>query len=172
MTFLAEVPSHITDPTTRSAIALGLDPRHLTIHSGRQGTDSAAAVAALQFVLAHPLTEADEGLQKLPHFHQTTRSVAAKQRSKVQPAAVQLPELPMSFRMDKLATIEGILSGMKTRIAGIEKTIVAQLDKTKEYETSEGATTAKEVEAQGEEQLADGGGPVQGLTSLSQPSQQ
>lgn len=156
------MPSHITDPTTRSAIALGLDPRHLTIHSGRQGTDSASAVAALQFVLAHPLTEADEGLQKAPHSHKMTRSVAAKQRGKVKPAAVQQPELPLSFRMDKLATIEGILSGMKTRIAGIEKTIVAQLDKTKEYETPAAAVT---------EQVTDQDESLKGTASLSLPSQ-
>ena len=93
----AEAWHHIRDPTVKLAVALGLDPGQLTIYSGQHGTDSASAVAALQFALGHPLTEADEGLQKLPHFHQMTRSIAAKQRTKVQAAAMQPPELPLSF---------------------------------------------------------------------------
>lgn len=113
-------------------MALGLDPGQLTIFSGQQGTDSASAVAALQFALGHPLTEADEGLQKVPHSHQMTRSVAAKQRSKVRVPEVQQPELPLSFRMDKINTIEGILAGMKTRVLGLEKTLASQLDLKKQ----------------------------------------
>lgn len=162
----ADVPSHITDPTIRSAIALGLDPRHLTIYSSRQGTDSASAVAALQFVLAHPLTEADEGWQNAPHFYQTTRSIAAKQRPKVRPAAVQQPDLPLSFRMDKLATIEGILAGMKSRIGGIEKTIIAQLDKTKHYDSSQADSAMQK------EPGKDAEDSLHGATSLSMPVQQ
>jgi len=124
----AEAYSHIRDPSVKLAVALGLDPGQLAIYSGRQGSDSASAVAALQFALSYPLTEADEGLQKMPHFHTMTRSIAAKQRSKVRVPDVQQPELPLSFRMDKINTIEGILSGMKTRILGLEKNLVSQLD--------------------------------------------
>ena len=68
----------------------------------------------------------------MPHFHTMTRSIAAKQRSKVRVPDVQQPELPLSFRMDKINTIEGILSGMKTRILGLEKNLVSQLDLKKQ----------------------------------------
>lgn len=128
----AEVDSRITDPTVRLAVALGLDPGHLTIYSGRPGTDCASAVAALHFALNHPLTEADEGSHALPHFHQMTRSVAAKHRSKVQPRQMQQPDASRSFKMDKIDTIEGILAGMKTRLQGLEKSLVAQLDHKKQ----------------------------------------
>ncbi|KAA6429261.1 MAG: hypothetical protein FRX49_00657 [Trebouxia sp. A1-2] len=127
-----EAYSHIRDPSVKLAFDLGLDPGRLAIYSGRQGTDSASAVAALQFALSHPLTEADEGLQKMPHFHTMTRSIAAKQRSKVWVSDVQQPELPLSFRMDKINTIEGILSGMKSRILGLEKNLVSHLDLKKQ----------------------------------------
>lgn len=124
-------------------------------------------------MLAHPLTEADEGLQKMPHFHQMTRSVAAKQRSKVCSVALPQPEMPLSFKMDKLATIEGILSGMKTRIAGIEKTITAQLDKTKGYQApEEGAAVQKADMPVAEGQASAAALPFEGTSSLSMPSQQ
>lgn len=137
-----------------------MDPRQLTIYSGQQGTDSASAVAALQFALGHPQTGADEGLQKMPHFHQTTRSIAAKQRSKVQGPAVQQPELPLTFKMDKINTIESILSGMKTRILGLEKNIVSQLDLKKQQGLA--------VVTEKGQPLSD----VSGNTSLAMPPQQ
>ncbi len=160
----AEAYSHIRDPTVKLAVALGLDPGQLAMYHGQQGTDSASAVAALHFALGHPLTEADEGLQKMPHFHQTTRSIAAKQRSKVRPPAVQQPELPLSFKMDKINTIEGILSGMKTRILGLEKTIGSQLDLKKQ----QGLTVDSKVSAE-KSQTLNG---VSGHTSLAMPPQQ
>jgi len=157
VTCCAEAYSHIRDPSVKLAVALGLDPGQLAIYSGRQGTDSASAVAALQFALSHPLTEADEGLQKTPHFHTMTRSIAAKQRSKVRVPDVQQPELPLSFRMDKINTIEGILSGMKSRIVGLEKNLVSQLDLKKQA----GLNPQKSLIA-----------PVSGNASLAMPPQQ
>ena len=157
----AEDYSHITDPTVRLAVALGLSPEHLTIYSGRQGTDSASAVAALHFALEHPLTEADEGLQKTPHFHQMTRSIAAKRRTKVQPAGVQQPELPLSFKEDKIQTIESILSGMKTRIQGLEKSLVSQLQHKKQHGLQEDKLNSDQSPVD-----------VSGNTSLVQPQQQ
>lgn len=146
------------------AVALGLDPGQLAIYSGRQGTDSASAVAALQFALRHPLTEADEGLQKMPHFHQTTRSVAAKRRTKTQSTAVQQPNLPLSFKMDKINTIECMLSGIKSRILGLESTLVSHLDHKKQQGLkADDAGIENEV------------GPVHdmtGMTSLVMPAQQ
>lgn len=157
ITCCAEAYSHIRDPSVKLAVALGLDPGQLAIYSGQQGTDSASAVAALQFALSHPLTEADEGLQKMPHFHTMTRSIAAKQRSKVRVPDVQQPELPLSFRMDKINTIEGILSGMKSRILGLEKNLVSQLD------------LKKQAGLISEESLI---APVSGNASLAMPPQQ
>ncbi|DBA94771.1 TPA: Leucine-rich repeat serine/threonine-protein kinase 2 [Trebouxia sp. C0004] len=152
-----ETYSHIRDPSVKLAVALGLDPGQLAIYRGRQGTDSASAVAALQFALSHPLTEADKGLQKMPHFHTMTRSIAAKQRSKVWAPDVQQPELPLSFKMDKINTIEGILSGMKSRILGLEKNLVSQLDLKKQA----GFIPEKSLVA-----------AVSGNTSLAMPPQQ
>lgn len=144
-------------------MALGLDPGQLTIFSGQQGTDSASAVAALQFALGHPLTEADEGLQKMPHSHQMTRSVAAKKRSKVQVPEVQQPELPLSFRMDKINTIEGILAGMKTRVLGLEKTLASQLDLKKQARLD-----ASKLSSQKSQLLS----ALSGNASLALPDQQ
>lgn len=159
----AEAYSHIRDPTVQLAVALGLDPGRLTIYSGRQGTDSASAVAALQFALGHPLTEATEGLHTVPHFHQTTRSIAAKKRTKTQVAAVQQPDLPLSFKMDKINTIEGMLSSMKSRVSGLEKTLLSQLNLKKQ----------QGLKAGGEAGVEDG--PVHdmsGVASLALPAQQ
>lgn len=78
--------------------------------------------------------------------------------------------------MDKLATIEGILSGMKTRIAGIEKTVVAQLDKTKRYQTPDDAAAVQKADAdtaEGQTQQESAGDvSVKGAVSLSLPAQQ
>ena len=151
------------DPTVQLAVALGLDPGHLTIYSGQQGADSASAVAALQFALGHPLTETNEGLQKVPHFHQTTRSVAAKKRMKTQIAAVQQPGLPLSFKMDKINTIEGMLSSMKSRVSGLEKTLLSQLDLKKR----------QGLKAGGEADVKDGPThDMSGTASLALPAQQ
>ena len=141
-----------------------MDPGQLTIYSGRPGGDSASAVAALRFALGHPLTEADEGLQKMPHYHQTTRSIAAKQRSKVHAPQVQQPELPLSFKMGKINTIEGILSGMKTQILGLEKSIASQLDLKKQR----GLGAETRLVAETTEPLHE----IRGNTSLSLPVQQ
>ena len=165
--FSAEAWRHIRDPTVKLAVALGLDPMQLTIYNGQHGTDSASAVAALQFALGHPLTEADEGLQKLPHFHQMTRSIAAKQRTKVQAAAMQQPELPLSFKMDKISTIESILSGMKTRILGLEKTLVSQLDLKKQQGLG---LTAESTPGNIAESMSVQ--TVAGIISLAMPTQQ
>ena len=78
---------------------LALDSRHLAIHSSRQCTDSASA---LHFSLTI-LTTADEGLQKVPHSRQMTRSVAAKQKFKVQPLAVQQPDTPLEYHKSPAA---------------------------------------------------------------------
>lgn len=159
---MAEGFGHITDPTIQLAVALGLDPTQLAIYSGRQGTDSASAVAALQFALGHPLAEADEGLQKVPHFHQTTRSVAAKRRTKIQSTAVQQPNLPLSFKMDKINTIERILSGMKSRILGLETTLVSHLDVKKQQGLKAGDAGVENGPAQ----------DMTGITTLVMPAQQ
>ena len=164
--FYTEGKGHITDPTIRLAVALGLDPGHLTIYSGRQGTDSASAVAALHFALDHPLTEADKGLQEVPHFHQMTRSVAAKQRSKAKPLAVQQPETPLSFKKDKIHAIEGILSGMKTRIQGLERSLTMQLDHKKQQGLS-ADLSSKLASQQSQPQL-----DVSGNISLLMPQHQ
>lgn len=145
------------------AVALGLDPRSLSIYSGREGVDSASAVAALQFALGHPLTEADEGLHKIPHFHQTTRSIAAKKRTKTKVAALQQPDLPLSFKMDKINTIEGMLSSMKSRVSGLEKTLLSQLDLKKQRGLKAGVDAGLE------------NGPahdMSGVSSLALPGQQ
>ena len=73
-------------------MALGLEPGRLAIYNGHLGTDSASAVAALKFALAHHLTSVNEGQDKAPHSHKMTRSVAAKARPK---AVIQaLPKMP------------------------------------------------------------------------------
>jgi len=113
--------------------------------------------AGYSSLFLYPFKEADEGLQKMPHFHTMTRSIAAKQRSKVRVPDVQQPELPLSFRMDKINTIEGILSGMKTRILGLEKNLVSQLDLKKQA----GLISEKSLVA-----------AVSGNASLAMPPQQ
>lgn len=162
----ADAYSHIRDPTVQLAVALSLEPDHLTIYSGRQGTDSASAVAALQFALGHPLTEADEGLHKIPHYHQTTRSIAAKKRMKTQVAAVQQPDLPLSFKMDKINTIEGMLSSMKSRVSGLEKTLQSQLDLKRQHGLKAGSAAGVE-DGPAHDSVA-----VSGIASLAMPAQQ
>lgn len=88
----------IDEPTVKLGLALGLNPGRLAIYNGHLGTESASAVAALKFALAHPLTSVHEGLDKAPHSHQMTRSVAAKCRPKAAPAALPKVAVPADLK--------------------------------------------------------------------------
>jgi len=116
------------DPTVRLAIALGLDPSLLSINSGHLGGDCTAAIKALRFALAHPLVDENEGLRPKPHHFKSTASVRAKQREKLLPLDTPPQALPaLDYKVERIQTIEDILSGMKARLEKVETNLVAEI---------------------------------------------
>ncbi len=129
----------IADPTERLAVALGLDPLLLPLHTHALTADSAGAVAALRFALAHPLVEADEGLGPAPHYTASTAAAALKRRSRRPDPTARLAPLGSGaaaaaaaagggagggtgggtgLRGAKIHTVEALLDGMKVRGPG------------------------------------------------------
>ncbi|KAL6761052.1 hypothetical protein V8C86DRAFT_967616 [Haematococcus lacustris] len=124
----------VTDPTERLALALGLDPRRLAINTGIATSDAAAAAAALRYALAHPLVEVNEGLDGPARYLGMTVTAKAKRRERsvrllplpagANTAAVQPPP---DMRALKVQTVEGMLEGMKARLAALEGTLTQRL---------------------------------------------
>lgn len=98
---------------------------------------SAGAVAALRFALSHPLVEADEGLAGAAHHLQLTAAARAKRRDRpvrLAPLGAEAgagagagSTLPVSGRAIKIVTVEGMLEGMRARLAALEGTLTSQL---------------------------------------------
>ena len=82
----------------------------------------------------------------------------------MQSTAVQKPNLPLSFKMDKINTIECMLSGMKSRILGLETTLVSHLD----HKNQQGL----KADDAGIENEAEPAHDMAGITSLVMPAQQ
>ncbi|GIL92741.1 hypothetical protein Vretifemale_20235 [Volvox reticuliferus] len=142
----------ITDPTERLAVALGLDPLSLPIHTGALTVDSAGAIAALRFALAHPLVEANDGLAPHPGYLATTTATQLKRKPR-RPAPTQrlMPMAALSAttastmsaqpamvaavaaagganpKAAKIQTVEAMLEGMKGKLAALEASLAAQL---------------------------------------------
>ncbi|KAG2482469.1 hypothetical protein HYH03_018603 [Edaphochlamys debaryana] len=131
----------ITDPTERLAVALGLDPRSLPMHSGALTSDSAGAIAALRFALAHPLVEADDGLAPPPRYTAATTAAVLKRRQRRPAPSARLAPLPSAAPSGstlrsgsgtgpnavKMQTAEGLLESMKGKLAALEAALAAQL---------------------------------------------
>ncbi|GFR50094.1 hypothetical protein Agub_g12239 [Astrephomene gubernaculifera] len=138
----------ITDPTERLAVALGLDPLVLPMHTGALTSDSAGAISALRFALAHPLVEADDGLAPHPRYATTTTAAQLKRKPRRPMAAQRLAPMAAaataaatavavnaaaggvaggSPRAAKIQTVETMLEGMKGKLAALEASLAAHL---------------------------------------------
>ncbi|GIL68627.1 hypothetical protein Vafri_21871 [Volvox africanus] len=142
----------ITDPTERLAVALGLDPLSLPMHTGTLTVDSAGAIAALRFALAHPLVEANDGLTPHPGYLATTTATQLKRKprqpvptqrlvpmgtSNATTASTMAPQPAMVAaaaaaagagpKAAKIQTVEAMLEGMKGKLAALEASLTAQL---------------------------------------------
>jgi hypothetical protein len=126
-----ELWEDVDDPTERLALALGLDPRHLAMHTGRHTVDAAGSVNALRFALAHPLVGEAEGLRPPEHHLELTAAARAKRRAR---SLAPLPglravkrETTPDVKTVRMQTMEGMLAGMKERLAGLEANLNAKL---------------------------------------------
>uniref|UniRef100_A0A7S3QSP4 Uncharacterized protein n=1 Tax=Dunaliella tertiolecta TaxID=3047 RepID=A0A7S3QSP4_DUNTE len=174
----SEASSHslwedVSDPTERLALALGLDPSQLAIHTGIPTTDATGSVNALRHALAHPLVELGEGLGPAPRHLELTVAAKAKQRPRLQPigqpggatfvtafgrtqaanpkrartgagmqehpqigpeASEQTSEaaqstFPSDPRTVRVQHVEGMLTGMRSRLDALEGALANQLSK-------------------------------------------
>ncbi|GLI67741.1 hypothetical protein VaNZ11_011994 [Volvox africanus] len=138
----------ITDPTERLAVALGLDPLSLPMHTGALTVDSAGAIAALRFALAHPLVEANDGLAPHPGYLAATTATQLKRKARRPVPTQRLVPMATSNantastmaaqpaivaaagagpKAAKIQTVEAMLEGMKGKLAALEASLTAQL---------------------------------------------
>ncbi|WIA08483.1 hypothetical protein OEZ85_007919 [Tetradesmus obliquus] len=115
------------DPTERLAVALGLQVCQLAHYTHRQPGNPLAAVHRLRHALAHPLVDADAGMQPPQHHTGMTAAALAKQRPR------QLLPLPQSIpaaldtRVKAVQGIEAVLTSMRGRLQVLEGTLLQQL---------------------------------------------
>ena len=117
----------IEDPTERLALALGLDPSRLAVHTGRLTSDSMATVNALRFALSHSLVNADEGMGSPNRLLTSTTASRMKRRDAGQKLMPLLPSPLKAKATVKIETVDMLLSGMKQRLQGLEASLAEKL---------------------------------------------
>eukprot|EP00798_Chlamydomonas_sp_ICE-L_P016386 gene16386-22588_t len=180
----------VEDPTERLALALGLDPRRLSIYTGKLTIDSVGSINALRFALNHPLVQADEGLVPTQHHLVTTAAARLKQRKKLEPLALapkrkQMPTskagqskaaaslaaeeegLPADAHVVRVQTIGGMLSGMKDRLKALESNLTKKLADAPEAEPPLSSKTKKSTSRPAE--TADAGKTERSSEDKSKP---
>ncbi|GAX85195.1 hypothetical protein CEUSTIGMA_g12613.t1, partial [Chlamydomonas eustigma] len=87
------------------------------------------SVNALRFALTHPLVEADEGLKAPKHHLVLTAAAKMKRRDQRLLPLEDVPVIPLppTVKAVRLQTMEGMLQGMKQKLAGLEAALTEKL---------------------------------------------
>lgn len=126
-------------------------------------TCSLGAINALRFALAHPLVEADEGVSAPAHHLNLTVAAKAKRRGRAGAKLVPLGGaasaaaaaagkgigIPPDGRAIKIQTVEGMLEGMRARLAALEGTLASRLASLPAGAIADAAAAAPAGEASG-----------------------
>ncbi|WIA28541.1 hypothetical protein OEZ86_011083 [Tetradesmus obliquus] len=115
------------DPTERLAIALGLQVCQLAHYTHRQPGNPLAAIHRLRHALAHPLVDADAGMQPPQHHTGMTAAALAKQRPRQLLPLPQPIPAALDTRVKAVQGIEAVLTSMRGRLQVLEGTLLQQL---------------------------------------------